>query len=82
MNPIKYENTHYDEAEKHSQKYSKTKEDECYKINLTGKNDQIQTQQNNIIIALLTSLHYRLTVIENKLLILEQQISGTNISQS
>lgn len=71
MNNLKFENTHYEEALKYTQRYSKKQEDGYYKLDLPGKIDQIQTQQNNIIIALLTFLHYRLTVLENKLLTIE-----------
>lgn len=52
-----------------------------YKVDLIGKIDQVQTQQNNVIIALLTSLHYRLTLIENKLLTLEQQILNKDLNK-
>lgn len=45
---------------------------------MPGKSDQIHAQQNNTIIVLLTSLHYRLTVLENRLLSTEQQVQGAN----
>lgn len=44
MNKIQFENTYYDEALDYTKQYSKTKEDGYYKVDLTRKSDQIQTQ--------------------------------------
>lgn len=43
MNGIEFENYYYEEALEYIQKYSKTKEDGYYKVELIGRSDQIQT---------------------------------------
>lgn len=82
MNNLKFENAHYEKALEYTQKYSKNKEDDYYKIDLPDKSDQIWTQQNNTIHALLTYLYYRITLLENKLLKIEQLLINTSASQS
>lgn len=77
MNKLKFENTYYDEVLYYAKQYSKTREDGYYKIDLNKKSDQIHSQENNTILALLASLHHRLTLIETKLITLEQQIQGS-----
>lgn len=44
MNNVKFENNYYEESLDYAQKYIKTKEDGYYKVDLSGKSDQIQTQ--------------------------------------
>lgn len=53
MNNIKFQNNYYEEALDYVQKYTKFKENGYYKVDLIGKSDQIQMQQNNMIITLL-----------------------------
>lgn len=42
MNSLKFENNYYKKALDYSQKFTRTKEDGYYKVNLPGKSDQIQ----------------------------------------
>lgn len=71
---LKFENTYYEETLEYSQTFTKTKEDRYYKVDVTGKSYKILIQQKNTIIALLTSLHHRVTLVENKLLTIEQNL--------
>lgn len=52
------------------------------KVDLTEKNDQIQTQQNNTIIALLMSLHHRITLVKNKIINIERILTGVDKTQN
>lgn len=82
MNKLKFENTYYKEALDYSQQFTKIKKDGYYKVDLLDKIDRVETQQNNTIIALLTSIHYKLTILENKLLSIEQNLSETTSNQN
>lgn len=78
MNGLNFENIYYEEALEYSQIFSRTKEDGYYKIDLPRKADQIQIQENNTIIALLTSLHHRITQLENRVFKIEHILIGAN----
>lgn len=77
MNKLDFENTYYEEPLDLSKRFSKTKENGYCNLEVTENRDQILIQQNNTIIALLASLHHRLTLLENKLLQVETQIQKT-----
>lgn len=74
MNKLQFRNTHYEEAIEFSQQFAKSKETGYSNVSLVNQGDQVLVQQNNTILALLTSLHYRLTVLETQLLTLENHI--------